>query len=179
MNRISSAEFVDGATDFRLMRRAVVDAIIEMPEYNRFTKGIFAWIGFKTKWLPYQNVERVAGETKWSFWKLLRYSLEGIVSFSTAPLVISSIVGLLACVIAVIMLIVVVIKTLIVGNSVAGYPTIVSLILLVGGLLMFFIGILGQYLSKTYLETKGRPVFIVRETDKNSEKGDNAEKNKE
>lgn len=165
MNAISDTEYVEGATDYRLMRRGMVEAVLSLPENNRFTKGIFAWVGFKTKWIPYVSRDRAAGETKWSFKKLVRYSVDGMMAFSTKPLALSSILGVIFCVIAFISLIVTVIKTLIFGNPVAGYPTIVSLILLVGGLLMFFIGMLGQYLAKTYMEAKRRPLYIVRETE--------------
>ena len=165
VNHISKTEIVDGARDYRLMTRQVVDAILRMPEYNRFTKGIFGWVGFKTRWMEYENIERAHGETKWSFRKLVRYSVDGMMAFSTKPLALSSILGVICCVIAVITLLVTVVKTIIFGNPVAGYPTIVSLILLVGGLLMFFIGMLGQYLAKTYMEAKHRPVYIVRETE--------------
>ena len=166
MNALSETEYVEGATDYRLMRRGMVDAVLSLPEYNRFTKGIFSWVGFKTKWIPYVSRDRAAGTSKWNFTNLLHYSIDGMMAFSTKPLAFSSILGVICCVIAIIMLLVTVIKTLIFGNPVAGYPTIVSLILLVGGLLMFFIGMLGQYLAKTYMEAKHRPVYIVRETEK-------------
>lgn len=165
INRISKVEFVSGASDFRMMSRKMVDAVLSLSEYNRFSKGIFGWVGFRNTWVPYENVERVAGETKWSFWKLLKYSMDGIMAFSTAPLVISSVAGIVACIVAMVMMVVVVVKTLIFGDPVAGFPTLISVILLVGGLQMLFIGILGQYLSKTYLETKRRPPYIVRETE--------------
>ena len=143
MNALSDTEYVPGATDYRLMRRGMVDAVLSLPEYNRFTKGIFSWVGFKTKWIPYVSRDRAAGTTKWSFMKLVRYSIDGMMAFSTKPLAISSILGVISCAIAIVVLLVTVVKTLIFGNPVAGYPTIVSLILLVGGLLMFFIGMLG------------------------------------
>lgn len=165
INRITDADIVDGARDFRLMRRSMVDAILSMGEYNRFSKGIFGWVGFKTKWLPYKNVERVAGETKWSFWKLFLYSLDGITAFSTVPLMLSSVMGLICCVLALIMIIVVVAKTLIFGDPVGGWPSMMSVILLLGGIQLFGIGILGQYLAKTYMETKKRPIYLVRETE--------------
>lgn len=165
INKISDADIVDGARDFRLMKREMVDAIISMGEYNRFSKGIFGWVGFKTKWLPYENVERVAGETKWSFWKLFKYSLQGIIAFSTAPLAIASILGLASCLVAFIMICVIVIKTLVFGDPVGGWPSLACIILLMGGLQLFCTGILGQYLSKTYLETKRRPIYIIAETD--------------
>ncbi len=165
MNAMSDTEFVDGATDFRLMRRGVVEAVLSLPEYNRFTKGIFSWVGFRTKWLPFVSAERAAGETKWSLAGLIRYSVDGMLAFSTRPLAISSILGAISCAVALIVMIATVVKTLVFGNPVAGYPTIVCLILLIGGLLMFFIGVLGQYMSKTYLETKSRPAYVVRETE--------------
>lgn len=165
MNALSETEYVPGATDYRLMRRGMVDAVLSLPEYNRFTKGIFSWVGFKTKWIPYVSRDRAAGTTKWSFMKLVRYSIDGMMAFSTKPLAISSILGVISCAIAIVVLLVTVVKTLIFGNPVAGYPTIVSLILLVGGLLMFFIGMLGQYLAKTYMEAKHRPIYIIRETE--------------
>jgi glycosyltransferase involved in cell wall biosynthesis len=166
INKISNADIVDGARDFRLMRRSMVDAILSMGEYNRFSKGIFGWVGFRTKWLPYENVERVAGETKWSFWKLFWYSLDGITAFSTAPLLISSVLGLACCVLALVMIVVIVAKTLFFGDPVGGWPSMMSVILLLGGIQLFGIGILGQYLAKTYLETKHRPIYLVRETEK-------------
>lgn len=166
INKISKAEFVDGASDFRMLSRKAVDAILQMGEYNRFSKGIFGWIGFNTKWLPYENVERVAGETKWSFWKLLLYSLEGIVGFSTAPLAIASVAGMVLCLLSFIMIIYIIIKTLLFGDPVGGYPSLACMIIFMGGINLFCIGILGQYLAKTYLETKHRPIYIIAETDK-------------
>ncbi|MCD8180461.1 MAG: glycosyltransferase family 2 protein [Firmicutes bacterium] len=163
INKISKTNIVDGARDYRLMTRKMVDAILEMSEYNRFSKGIFGWVGFDTKWIEYENTERVAGETKWSFWKLFLYSLDGITAFSTAPLAIASVLGLVFCLAAFIMIIVIVVKTLIFGDPVAGYPSLICVILLVAGVQTFCIGILGQYLSKTYLETKNRPIYIVKE----------------
>lgn len=164
INKISKTEIVDGARDFRLMTRQMADSILSMTEYNRFSKGIFGWVGFNTKWLEYENAERVAGETKWSFWKLFLYSLDGIMAFSTAPLAISSIIGFLFCIIAFAMILIIIAKTLIFGDPVAGYPSLVCIIFLVSGVQLFCIGILGQYLSKTYLETKNRPVYIVKES---------------
>ncbi|MBS5343885.1 MAG: glycosyltransferase family 2 protein [Clostridium sp.] len=163
INKISKTEIVDGARDYRLMTRQMVNAILEVKEYNRFSKGIFSWVGFNTKWLEYENVERRAGETKWSFWKLLKYSLDGIVAFSTVPLSISSILGLLLCFIAFVLIIIIVIKTLAFGDPVAGYPSLMCVILFVGGVQLFCMGILGKYLSKTYLETKKRPIYLVKE----------------
>lgn len=164
INTISDADIVDGARDFRLMKREMVDAIVSMGEYNRFSKGIFGWVGFRTKWLPYENVERVAGETKWSFWKLFAYSIQGIVAFSTAPLIIASIIGVLLCAAAFIGIVIIVVKTLIWGDPVAGFPTLACLLLLIGGSIQLSLGIIGQYLAKTYLETKRRPVYIIAET---------------
>ena len=164
INRISDADIVDGARDYRLMKRSMVNAILSMAEYNRFSKGIFGWIGFDTKWIEFENVERVAGETKWSFWKLFKYSLEGITAFSVGPLQIASIFGSIFSIIAFIMILMIVIKTLIFGDPVSGWPSTVCIILLIGGIQLLCIGILGQYLSKTYLETKKRPVYITKET---------------
>ena len=170
INKISSTEIVDGARDYRLMTRNMVDAILSMSEYNRFSKGIFGWVGFRTKWLEYANTERIAGETKWSFWKLFLYSLDGIIAFSTAPLAIASIMGLLFCIIAFLMIIFIIVKTLMYGDPVAGYPSLVCIIFLIAGVQLFCSGIQGQYISKTYLETKKRPIYLVRETNiKNEE----------
>lgn len=166
INKISKAEFVDGASDFRMLSRPAVDALLRLREYNRFSKGIFGWIGFKTKWIPYENVERVAGETKWSFWKLLLYSFEGIIAFSTAPLAVASLMGILFCLAAFVCLLAIVIKTLIWGDPVPGFPTLACLLLLIGGSIQLSLGIIGQYLGKTYLETKRRPIYIVAETEK-------------
>ena len=165
INRISDADIVDGARDYRLMRRSVVDAILSLGEYNRFSKGIFGWVGFRTKWVPYENVERAAGETKWSFWKLLLYSLEGIVAFSTAPLTIASVLGALLCFGSAVAIVVVVCKTLLFGDPVGGWPSMMCVLLFFSGVQLFCTGILGQYLAKTYLETKRRPVYLVRETE--------------
>jgi len=164
INKISNTNIVQSATDYRLMKREMVDAIVEMSEYNRFSKGIFGWVGFETKWIPYENVERVAGTTKWSFWKLFLYSLEGIVAFSTAPLVIASIFGILFLFIAFVAIIYIVIKTLIFGNPTSGWPSLVVIMFFIGGVQLFCTGIIGQYLAKTYLETKKRPIYIVKET---------------
>ncbi len=165
MNKISQTEIVDGAQDFRFMTRQMVDAILDMSEYNRFSKGIFSWVGFKVMYLPYENVERPAGTTSWSFWGLFKYSLEGIMAFSTAPLAIASMLGIISCIIAFILMIITVIKTLVFGDPVAGYPTTICVIFLLSGLQLFCTGILGQYLAKTYLETKRRPIYIASETD--------------
>ncbi len=163
INKISKAEFVDGASDFRMFSRQATDAILEIKEYNRFSKGIFGWVGFRTKWIPYENVERVAGETNWSFEKLFLYSLDGIIAFSTAPLAIASIIGILFCFIALVWAAAIVIKTIIWSDPVAGYPTLACLLLLIGGSIQLSLGIIGQYLAKTYLETKHRPSYIIAE----------------
>ena len=163
MGKISRTEIVDGARDFRLMTRQMVDAILSMKEYSRFSKGIFSWVGFSTKWLEYENIERSAGETKWNFWKLLIYSIDGIIGFSTMPLAIASIAGVIFCIIAFLLLLFFFVKALVWGDPVAGFPATICIILLLGGIQLFCIGILGQYLSKTYLETKQRPIYIARE----------------
>lgn len=164
INKISDAQIVDGARDFQMMNRKVVDAILSMGEYNRFSKGIFGWIGFRKKWLEYENIERVAGETKWSFWKLFIYALQGITAFSTVPLVVASLLGIFFCVLAVIMILVIIVKTLVFGDPTSGWPSMACLVLMLSGVQMFCIGILGQYLAKTYLETKRRPIYLVEET---------------
>ena len=162
INRISQTEIVDGARDFRLMSRQMVDAILSLQEVSRFSKGIFSWVGFKTKWLEYENIERVAGETKWSFWKLFLYSIDGIIGFSTVPLSIASVAGLLFCLVAFLLILFFFFKTIIWGDPVAGFPATICIVLLLGGIQLFCMGILGAYLSKTYLETKKRPIYIVR-----------------
>lgn len=164
INRISDIDVVDGARDYRLMSRAMVDAIVSMNEVNRFSKGIFGWIGFKTKWLAYENVNRVAGESKWSFWKLFKYSLEGIVDFSAVPLQISSFFGFLMCIISIIAIIFLVVRQLVFGDEVQGWASQTVIMVFIGGIQLFCIGILGQYLARTYLESKHRPKFIVKET---------------
>ena len=163
MNRISRTEIVDGARDYRLMTRPVVDAILSLTEYNRFTKGIFGWVGYETKWLEFENVERRKGETKWSFWKLFLYSLEGIVAFSTVPLTIASVMGVLFCAFAFIMIAVTIVRKLLFGDPTSGWPSLVCIIMLVSGVQLFCLGILGQYLSKTYMEVKKRPIYLVKE----------------
>lgn len=163
INKISKTEIVDGARDFRLMKRQMVDAVLAIAEYNRFTKGIFSWVGFDVKWLEYVNEKRVAGETKWTFWKLMLYSLDGIVAFSTAPLALASIFGFLFCLVALLLIVFIVVRALIWDDPTSGWPSLVCIISLIGGVQMFCIGILGQYLAKTYLETKKRPIFIVKE----------------
>lgn len=163
INKISNADIVDGARDYRLMTRQMADAVLSMREYNRFSKGIFGWIGFRTTWLPYVNAQRVAGETKWSFFSLLLYSIDGIVAFSTVPLSIASVVGVVFCLLALVGLVFIVVRTLLVGDPVDGWPSLVCIITLLGGIQLLCLGIIGQYLSKTYLETKRRPIYIVRE----------------
>lgn len=163
MNKISRTEIVDGARDYRLMTRPVVDAILSLTEYNRFTKGIFGWVGYETKWLEYENVQRRKGETKWSFWKLFLYSLEGIVAFSTVPLTIASVMGVLFCMFAFVMIVVTIVRKLLFGDPTSGWPSLVCIIMLVSGVQLFCLGILGQYLSKTYMEVKKRPIYLVRE----------------
>lgn len=163
MNAISNTEVVDGARDFRLMTKQMVDAIIEIGEYNRFSKGIFGFVGFNTKWLEYENIERVAGKTKWSFWKLFLYSIDGFTAFSTKPLILSTIVGIIFCLIALIMIVIIIGKTLIFGDPVGGWPSLACIVLFVGGIQLFCSGISGQYLAKTYLEVKHRPIYIVKE----------------
>lgn len=170
INKMSDADIVDGARDFQMMSRKVVNAILAMGEYNRFSKGIFGWIGFRKKWLEYENVERVAGETKWSFWKLFLYAIEGIVAFSTTPLVISSVFGLLCCFLAFAMILVIIVRTLVFGDPTAGWPSLVCIMLLLSGIQMLCIGIVGQYLAKTYLETKNRPIYLIGESNLEDEK---------
>ena len=164
INKMSDTEIVDGARDFRLMSRRMVDAVLEMSEYNRFSKGIFSWVGFKTKWFAYQNVERVAGQTKWNFWKLLKYAIDGIINFSQAPLSIASVSGLVLTFIAFFMILFVVVRRLIFGDPVAGWASTVCIILFIGGVQLLCMGIMGQYLAKAYLEVKHRPHYIISET---------------
>lgn len=163
MNKISRTEIVDGARDYRFMRRPVVDAILALAEYNRFTKGIFGWVGFETKWIEYENVERNKGETKWSFWKLFLYSIEGITAFSTAPLALASVMGLLFCAAAFLLIIVTIVRKLLFGDPTSGWPSLVCIIALASGIQLFCLGIVGQYLSRTYMEVKKRPIYIVKE----------------
>jgi len=163
INKMSKTEIVDGARDFRLMSRQMVDAILRVGEYNRFSKGIFSWVGFRTKWVETVNVERSGGESKWSFFKLLVYALDGIIAFSTAPLAIASVLGLVFCVVAFVAIIFVIVRQLVWGGSAFGWPSLVCIILFLAGVQLFCIGILGQYLSKTYLEVKKRPIYILRE----------------
>ena len=164
IDKMSDTGMVDGARDYRMMRRAVVDAILSLSEYNRYSKGIFSFVGFKTKWISYENVNRAAGKTKWSFFGLCKYAIDGMTSFSTAPLILSSIFGIFFCFLALIAIIFVIIRTLIYGDPATGWPSLVCIILFVGGVQLLCIGIIGRYLSKVYLETKKRPIYIVRET---------------
>lgn len=166
INKISQVEMVDGARDFRLMRRQMVDAVLEVSEYNRFSKGIFAWVGFKTEYLEYKNVERVAGQTSWNFWQLFNYSLEGIINFSDAPLTIAFVGGVVACLLAFFLIIIVIIRTLIFGDPTSGWPSMISIILFLGGFQLLTIGILGKYLGKIFMETKKRPIYVIKERSK-------------
>ncbi len=163
MNKISKADIVDGARDYRLMTRQVVDSILSMGEYNRFSKGIFGWVGYETKWIEYENVERLHGETKWSFWKFFIYSIEGITAFSTVPLAIASVMGVLFCAAAFLMILFILIRSLVWTDPVGGWPSLVCIICMVSGVQLLCIGIIGQYLSKTYLEVKHRPIYLVKE----------------
>ena len=170
VNAISKTEIVDGARDYRLMKRKMVQAVLEMSEYNRFSKGIFGWVGFKTKWLDFENVERSAGETKWSVWKLFRYSLEGITGFSVVPLALASVLGILFCGLSALMILVIIIRTLVWGDPVSGWPSMACIVFMVSGVQLLCLGILGQYLSKTYLETKHRPIYLLRESSEEGER---------
>lgn len=163
MKKISKTEIMDGARDYRLMTRQMADAVLSMQEYNRFTKGIFGWVGFRTKWMEYENVERVRGETKWSFWKLFLYSLDGITAFSTVPLMIAAVAGVLFCLLAFVMIIFIIVRKLIFGDPVSGWPSLVCIMLFLSGVQFFCTGILGQYLAKTYMEVKRRPIYLIRE----------------
>ncbi len=163
MKHISRTEIMDGARDYRLMTRQVADAILSMEEYNRFTKGIFGWVGFETKWIEYENVERVKGETKWNFWKLFLYSLEGITAFSTAPLSFAAVMGVLFCVLAAVLIVFIIIRTSIFGDPTSGWPSLVCIISLISGVQLFCLGIVGQYLAKTYMEVKKRPIYLIKE----------------
>lgn len=163
MNKISKTEMMDGARDYRLMTRRVVDALLAMKEYNRFTKGIFGWVGFETKWLEFDNIERKKGETKWSFWKLFIYSIEGITSFSTAPLAFASFMGVLFCLLAFVLIIFTIVRKAVFGDPTSGWPSLVCIISLISGVQLFCLGIVGQYLAKTYMEVKNRPIYLVKE----------------
>lgn len=176
INKLSKIEIVDGARDFRLMTRQMVSAVLSITEYNRFTKGIFSWVGFETKWLEYENIERIAGESKWSFWKLFMYSIESIVAFSITPLVLASYIGIILFIISVFMIIIIAISTLVYGNTTNGWELLVSIIILLSSVQLFCMGIIGKYLAKTYLETKHRPLYIIKEEnthEKYLESGDN------
>ncbi|MDO4311597.1 MAG: glycosyltransferase family 2 protein [Eubacteriales bacterium] len=174
INRISRTEIVNGARDYRLMNRKMVDAVLRMSEYNRFSKGIFGWVGFRTKWLEFENIERSAGETKWSLGKLFRYSMEGITGFSVAPLSLASIVGVLFCGLSFLLVLLIVVKTLVWGDPVSGWPSLACIIFLVSGVQLLCTGIVGQYLSKTYLETKHRPIFILKDSSEEGEQNEGA-----
>lgn len=164
MHKLSKTDIVDGARDYRLMTRQFVQELLRLGEYNRFSKGLFGWVGFETKWLEYENIERSAGETKWSFWKLLIYSIEGIVGFTTAPLALSALIGIFFCLVAFVFICFIVVRTVIHGDPVAGWPSMICIIVFIGGIQLFCMGILGEYLAKTYMETKHRPIFICKET---------------
>ena len=163
MKHISKTEIMDGARDYRLMTRQMVNAILEMREYNRFTKGIYGWVGFETKWIEYENVERVKGETKWNFWKLFVYSIEGITAFSTAPLLFASFMGVLFCGLAFVLILITILRKLLFGDPVSGWPSLVCIISLICGVQLFCLGILGQYLAKTYMEVKKRPIYLIKD----------------
>lgn len=164
INKMSKVEMVDGARDYRMMTRQVVDNLLTLKEYNRYSKGLFSFVGFKTKWLEYENIERVAGETKWSFWKLFLYAIEGIVAFTTAPLTMAATFGILFCLVAFIMIIVIIVKTLVYGDHTSGWPSLACIIFMANGIELLCIGVIGEYLSKTYLEVKKRPIYIVKES---------------
>ncbi|MBM7710538.1 glycosyltransferase family 2 protein [Enterococcus xiangfangensis] len=169
INRISETEMVDGARDYRLMTRQMVDAILELTEHNRFSKGLFSWVGFETEYISFENRERTAGETSWSFWKLFNYSIDGIVNFSDAPLNIASFVGAFSCMASVIAMVFIIVRALLFGDPTAGWPSLVTIILFIGGIQLLCIGIIGKYIGKIFLETKKRPVYIVKETEKKLE----------
>lgn len=175
INRMSDVEMVDGARDYRLMTRKVVDAILSMEEYNRYSKGIFSFVGFRTKWLEYKNVERIAGETKWSFFSLLKYAIKGIVAFSSVPLVIASGVGILFMLLAFIFIVIIIVRTLAFGDPTTGWPSLVCIILLVSGVQLFFLGIIGQYLANTYQEVKKRPLYFINEQEEENNDGDGSQ----
>lgn len=163
-NKISKIELLDGTRDFRLMTRQVTDSLLTLTEYNRFSKGLFQWVGFETEWIEYENIERVVGETNWSFWKLVKYSIEGIVAFSTVPLFVSTLLGIILSIVAFIFILFLIIRNILYSDPVQGWTSTICIILLLGGIQLFSIGILGKYLEKTYFETKNRPIYIVRET---------------
>ena len=164
INKMSNVEMVDGARDYRLITRQVVNSILELKEYNRYSKGLFSFVGFNTKWLEFENIERVAGETKWSFWKLFLYAIEGIVSFTTIPLTLSAVIGIIFCLISFIMIIVIIVKTMIYGDPTSGWPSMVCIIFAVSGIQLLCLGVLGEYMAKLYLEVKNRPIYITKET---------------
>lgn len=164
INKMTSIEMVDGARDYVFMKRIVADAIISLKEYNRYTKGLFSFVGFNVKWIEYENVQRVAGETKWSFWKLTKYALEAITAFSTTPLILASFIGVLFCIISFLLILVIIGKTIIFGDPTSGWPSLVCIIFMLSGIQLFFLGIIGQYLAKTYLEVKQRPIYIIKDT---------------
>lgn len=164
INKMSKVPMVDGARDYRLMTRQMVNSIIDMKEYNRYSKGLFSFVGYNTKWLEYENVERVAGETKWSFWKLFIYAIDGICAFSTVPLVVSAVIGVVFCIISFIMILIIIIKTLAFGDPVSGWPSMVCIMFMISGIQLLVMGIMGEYLAKTYLETKERPIYIIKES---------------
>ncbi len=166
INKTSNIEMIDGARDYRLMTRQVVNAVLLLKEYNRYSKGLFSFVGFKTKWLEYENVKRVAGESKWSFWKLFLYAIEGIVAFTTVPLSIAAILGLVICIVSFIAIIFIIVKTIIFTDPVGSWPSLVCILLFMSGIQLLCMGIIGKYLAKTYLETKKRPIYIIKETEK-------------
>lgn len=167
INKMSKVQMVDGARDYMLMTRQVTNSILDLKEYNRYSKGLVSFVGYKVKWLEYENIERVAGETKWSFWKLFKYAIEGITAFSTTPLIFASFLGILFCIVSFLFILVIIAKTVIYGDPTSGWPSLVCIIFMVSGIQLFSLGIIGQYLSKTYLEVKKRPIYIVRETSEN------------
>ena len=164
INKMSKVQMVDGARDYMLMTRQVTNSILDLKEYNRYSKGLFSFVGYKVKWLEYENVQRVAGETKWSFWKLFKYAIEGITAFSTTPLIFASVLGIIFCLVSFLLILIIIGKTLMYGDPTSGWPSLVCIIFMVSGIQLFSLGIIGQYLSKTYLEVKRRPIYIVRET---------------
>lgn len=164
INKITKIEMVDGARDYIFMKRIVADSILSLKEYNRYSKGLFSFVGFHVKWIEYKNIPRVAGQTKWSFWKLTSYALEAITAFSTTPLIFSSLLGLIFCLVSFIFIVIIIIKTLLLGDPTSGWPSLVCIIFMVSGIQLFSLGIIGQYLSKTYLEVKKRPIYIIKET---------------
>ena len=179
INRMSETELVDGARDFRLMSRKFVDAVLSLGESNRFTKGLFSWVGFKTHWLEYANVERSAGSSQWSFFSLARYAVSGITAFSTAPLVVASMVGLVLCLLAVLALVFIIVRWAIAGDPVSGWPSLACMIIFIGGVQLLFLGVLGQYLANTYGESKHRPIYVLDESYRSGDRGSAMEKGEE